>query len=102
LKVKCKTRISEGNKTYMPGEIISGLSIERAMSLEKSGAATRLDELDLIDLKAINPSKLTITQLKELVKAQSCARIEGMKKDELLAALEDMDRDPDKASRDQK
>ncbi len=44
MKVKCLTRVSEGDKTYMPGEIISDLEENRVASLERSRAAVRIEE----------------------------------------------------------
>jgi len=91
LKVRCITRVSERNRTFLPREIIPGLSIDRVESLEKLGAVIRINELDPMDLAAVNPTKLTVAQLRDLVKAKSNEKYDCMKKDDLLATLNELE-----------
>ena len=44
MKARCITRVTEGDKTYMPGEIITDVGLKRVESLERSGAAKRIEE----------------------------------------------------------
>lgn len=98
LEVRCITKISEGDKQYMPGDIIDNLTEDRVASLERSGAAVRIDEpepqndekiqeppMDELPAKALE--EMTVVELKELAKAKEVAGYSTMNKAELIATL---------------